>query len=76
MQTPLRTLKTSSWLAQRLGVSITTIERLRVAGPAYLPPAIAIGNSIRYDEDQVELWLLDRQKVSTQQPQGENHVAS
>jgi len=81
MQSSPRSLKSSSWLAQRLGVSITTIERLRAVAPSKLPPAISIGKSIRYDEAQVETWLLGHQKNapdknSTQQSQGENHVAS
>jgi len=80
MQSPPHPLKPSSWLAKRLGVSITTVERLRAASPSELPPAINIGKSIRYDEAQVELWLLAHQNAltenSTQQPQGDNHVAS
>lgn len=80
MQSPPHSLKSSSWLAQRLGVSITTIERLRAAGASKLPPAINIGKSIRYDEAQVELWLQEHQNApsenATQQSQGDNHVAS
>lgn len=53
-------LQTSSWLAKRLGISITTVERLRAAGSTDLPPAVQIGRSIRYDESFVEQWLLNR----------------
>ncbi len=75
MQAP--TLRTSRWLAQRLGLSLTTIERLRVSAPAQLPPAIVIGASIRYDEGAVERWLHERM-AATATPanphQGGDHV--
>lgn len=58
MQAP--SLRSSRWLAQRLGLSITTVERLRAAGSPDLPPAIVIGRSIRYDESAVERWLQER----------------
>lgn len=54
------TLRSSRWLAQRLGLSITTVERLRASGSPDLPPAITIGRSIRYDENLVEQWLQER----------------
>jgi predicted DNA-binding transcriptional regulator AlpA len=54
------TLQKSSWLAKRLGISITTLERLRVAGSPDIPPAIQIGRSFRYDESFVEQWLHNR----------------
>lgn len=58
MQAP--SLRSSRWLAQRLGLSVTTVERLRAAGSPDLPPAIVIGRSIRYDESAVEHWLQER----------------
>lgn len=77
MQTP--SLRSSRWLAQRLGLSLTTIERLRAARSPDLPPAIVIGKSIRYDENAVETWLTDRLSQSTTsgapQRQGGRHVA-
>ena len=57
------TLQPSSWLAKRLGLSLSTIERLRAAGSSDLPSAILIGRSIRYDETLVEQWLLDRMQA-------------
>jgi len=57
------TLRPSSWLAKRLGLSLSTIERLRAAGSSDLPSAILIGRSIRYDETLVEQWLLDRMQA-------------
>ena len=52
-----KSLRDTPWLAKRLNLSITTIERFRVKAPKLLPPAIKIGNSIRYDEDIVEAWV-------------------
>lgn len=75
MQAP--TLRTSRWLAQRLGLSLTTVERLRVSAPAQLPPAIVIGASIRYDEATVEKWICDRMAASAAPAdphQGGDHV--
>ena len=53
-------LHPTSWLAKRLCLSISTVERLRVRKPASLPPHIYIGSSIRYDEATVEAWLQSR----------------
>ena len=56
----LHRLLPTSWLAQRLNVSVTTIERLRSQGSSDLPPHITIGKSIRYDDRVVEAWLQNR----------------
>lgn len=53
-------LQPTSWLAKRLGLSVSTVERLRVRNPASLPPHIHIGSSIRYDEATVNAWLRSR----------------
>lgn len=53
---PHRLLPTS-WLAQKLNISVTTIERLRVKRPEELPPHLSIGKSIRYDDRVVDAWL-------------------
>lgn len=77
---PSSPLRSSRWLAQRLGLSLTTVERLRASSPAELPPPIVIGRSIRYDEAAVEGWLLERQAAgAVKRPpisQGACHVAS
>lgn len=78
MQFP--TLRSSRWLALRLGISRTTVERLRASGSPDLPPAITIGRSIRYDEATVERWLAERQSAATAYrapvTPGADHVAS
>jgi predicted DNA-binding transcriptional regulator AlpA len=56
---PTGSLQPSNWLAKRLSLSISTIERLRAADSPDLPPTIVIGSSIRYDEASVEQWLSD-----------------
>ncbi len=52
------TLQPTSWLAKRLGLSVSTIERLRARGEGELPPHLVIGrHTIRYDVGVVEEWL-------------------
>ena len=53
-------LKSTKWLAERLGLSITTIERLRSSKSLDLPPHLTIGKSIRYDATVVDQWLRER----------------
>ena len=56
------TLQPTSWLAKRLGLSVSTIERLRARGEGQLPPHLVIGrHTIRYDVVVVEDWLAARQ---------------
>ncbi|ASF48400.1 helix-turn-helix transcriptional regulator [Methylovulum psychrotolerans] len=50
-------LKDTAWLAQRLGLSVSTVERLRGRGLGDIPPHVTIGRSVRYDEVMVERWL-------------------
>lgn len=60
------TLQSTSWLAKRLGLSVSTIERLRARGEGQLPPHLVIGrHTIRYDEAVVEDWLTARQQSRT-----------
>lgn len=58
-------MRSTSWLAQRLGLSVTTIERLRAKNSPDLPPCHTIGKSKRYDERQVEQWLQQQVTSST-----------
>ena len=56
------TLQPTSWLAKRLCLSTSTIERLRARGEGELPPHLVIGrHTIRYDVAVVEEWLTERQ---------------
>lgn len=66
MQSPI--LRPTRWLAHRLGLSVSTVERLRAAGSTDLPPAIMIGRSIRYDENLVEKWLQERATSAARTP--------
>ena len=61
-------LRNTAWLAGRLGLSISTVERLRARNLKDIPPHVTLGRSIRYDEAIVEKWLTERL-------QGVNHVA-
>ena len=56
-----KVMRDTAWLAARLGISITTIERMRVREPHNLPPHLVIGQKlIRYDEEKVEDWIVKR----------------
>lgn len=55
-------LQSTAWLAKRLGLSVSTIERLRAQNEGDLPPHLVVGRrTIRYDEAVVEGWLAGRQ---------------
>ena len=68
-----RLLQTTRWLSKRLGLSVSTIERLRAQGSPNLPPHVVVGNSVRYDNLAVEEWIDARLKASASQ-QGERHA--
>lgn len=68
-------LKPTSWLAERLGLSISTVERLRAQGSPDLPPHVLVGNSVRYDEAFTEQWIKARLKAAEAKQQGESHGA-
>ncbi|MBG6074003.1 MULTISPECIES: AlpA family transcriptional regulator [unclassified Polaromonas] len=61
-------MRSTGWLAQRLGLSVTTIERLRAQGSPDLPPCRTIGKSKRYDERAVEQWIRDAGRENPAQP--------
>ena len=71
----LNRLLPTSWLAQRLNISVTTIERLRAQHSPDLPPHITIGKSIRYDERVVEAWLRSKMGHPVLVPVDEHSVA-
>ena len=56
----IQRLQPTNWLAERLNLSVATIERLRAQKSPDLPPHIVIGRSIRYEEAAVEQWLRER----------------
>ncbi len=62
----LHRLRPTSWLAQRLGLSVSTVERLRAQNSPDLPPHVTIGHSIRYDDIAVEEWLRQRLQIPNQ----------
>jgi predicted DNA-binding transcriptional regulator AlpA len=49
-------------LAQMLGVSVTTIKKLRATQSDQLPPHIKIGSSYKYDQQVVIQWLNSQQQ--------------
>jgi hypothetical protein len=59
-------LQDTAWLARRLNLSESTIERLRAKGGSELPPHLSIGHSIRYDVDVVDFWCKQRLQVAPQ----------
>ena len=59
------TLKDSRWLAERLGLSISTVKKLRAEGSQAIPQHIKIGRSIRYNPFAVEQWLAENSSTNT-----------
>jgi predicted DNA-binding transcriptional regulator AlpA len=49
-------LKTSE-LSEILNLSVTTIKKYRRECPEKIPPFIKIGESYRWDKNEVENWL-------------------
>jgi predicted DNA-binding transcriptional regulator AlpA len=72
MQEKPVSLLPTSWLADRLGLSVTTIERLRSKKSPDLPPHVLIGKSIRYDEAVVERWLDSKMQFILAQEEKDN----
>lgn len=71
------TLQPTSWLAKRLGLSVSTIERLRARGEGQLPPHLVIGrHAIRYDVTVVEDWLVAQQHGRVSVPANSPAVAA
>lgn len=60
---PQHCLMPTAWLAEKLGLSVSTVERLRRHQPDQLPPHVSIGRTIRYDTQVVDDWL--RKKMGT-----------
>ena len=50
-------LHDSKWLAEKLNLSISTIEKLRSEQPDELPQPIILNKTIRYCELHVDWWL-------------------
>lgn len=55
-------LKDSIWLAERFGVSLSTIQKLRAYKPEKLPAAVRIGRAVRYDPATVEAWIKNNMR--------------
>jgi len=53
-------LRDTKWLANRLGISLSTVEKLRSEESEAIPAAITIGKTIRYGDTYVEWWLQRR----------------
>ena len=68
--TQFRFLRPTSWLAKRLGLSVSTIERLRAQGSNDLPPCVWIGGAIRYDDVTVEEWLQNKMSSASHESVG------
>ena len=55
--TDTKKLHDTKWLAEFLGVSVSTIEKRRSLKPSSLPAPICLGRMVRYDEGTVLAWL-------------------
>lgn len=47
-------------LARFLGISLSSVKRLRASGEG--PPFVRIGRVVRYDPEQVRAWLREREE--------------
>jgi predicted DNA-binding transcriptional regulator AlpA len=56
-------LKNTKWLAKKLNLSRSTIERLRKTNSNSLPPYILLGTNIRYDANTVDKWISQHQQA-------------
>jgi predicted DNA-binding transcriptional regulator AlpA len=61
-------LLTIEELAAWLGMTVDAVKQRRYRDPSSLPPAIRIGNSVRYDPETVRAWLKEREEAP---PEGE-----
>jgi len=57
-------LRDTKWLANRLGISLSTVEKLRSENSEAIPAAITIGKTIRYGDTYVEWWLQRRMLIT------------
>jgi len=58
-------LHDTKWLAERLNISISTIEKLRAKKSNEIPSSITINHTIRYSESYVEWWLQKKLNSTT-----------
>jgi len=58
-------LHDTKWLAKRLNLSVSTIEKLRANNSQELPIPIQINKTIRYNDSYVEWWLETKQNMTT-----------
>jgi len=58
-------LHDTKWLAKRLNLSVSTIEKLRAQNSQELPIPIQINKTIRYSDSYVEWWLETKQNMTT-----------
>lgn len=65
-------LRPTSWLATRLGISVSTIEKLRSQGSSDIPPHITIGRLFRYDDAVVDRWISQRISEESSTPSDSN----
>ncbi len=61
-------LVTGSELAERLGVSLPTLQRWRYEGSG--PPFVKVGRKVRYAAADIDAWLAGQRKTSTSAPRG------
>lgn len=57
-------LRSTAWLAELLGVTVSCIEKRRSQAPNTLPPHIKIGRMVRYIVDDVYTWLEAQRSVN------------
>ncbi len=56
-------LLTRPELAERLNISLNTLDKLRMRGA--LPPAVKVGGSVRWRPEAVEHWIAEQAEPAT-----------
>ena len=66
------TLLTTKQLAEKLGISVATIERWRANGTPDLPPHIKLSSgSFRYNPVEIDYWLKSKTHKSNTEMNGD-----
>lgn len=63
---PVRRRLTEAEAAERLALSVRTLQQWRVRGGG--PPFLKLGASVRYDVEALESWVSGQARSSTSDP--------
>ena len=73
MTHPMARLLTEREAAERLGLSVRTLQKWRLLGSG--PEFLKLGHAVRYDPAALERYLESARRRSTSEPGSRNHEA-